>query len=302
MLDLLNILFTIIAPIFLIVGLAVLLGRRFVLDPRILSRVVLYLFSPALVLNGLAQASIRANEIGQIVALVLLLYLVMILISLGLARLFHFDRRLESAFMLTVVVINAGNYGLPLCEFAFGPAGLERAIIFFVVTAVLASTLGVFLASRGTASAQRSLLNVLTVPLPYATVLGLILNAGYLSLPTPFERAISLLSQAAVPCMLIVLGLQLTRTSVKGRFGPIALATATRLLVAPLIAFPLAAWLGITGVTYQVVVVQASLPTAVVSSVLASEFGSDVDFAAAVILVSTLVSIVTVTILLAIVM
>ncbi len=302
MLDLLNILFTIVAPIFLIVGLAALLGRRFALDPRILSRVVLYLLSPSLVLNGLAQASIQANEIGQIVAMVLLLYLIMILISLGLARLFHFDRRLESAFILTVVVINAGNYGLPLCEFAFGSAGLERAIIFFVVTAVLANTLGVFLASRGTTSAQQALLNVLTVPLPYATVLGLMLNAGYLSLPTPLERAVGLLSQATVPCMLIVLGLQLARTSVKGRLGPIALATATRLLVAPLIAFPLAAWLGIAGVTHQVVVVQASLPTAVISSVLATEFGSDVDFAAAVILVSTLVSMVTITVLLAIVM
>jgi predicted permease len=39
----------------------------------------------------------------------------------------------------------------------------------------------------------------------------------------------------------------------------------------------LVALLGITGVTRQVVIIQASLPTAVVSSVLAAEFGSDVD-------------------------
>jgi hypothetical protein len=297
-----NIILSIVGPIFVIIGLAVFVGRRFTIDPRVLSRVVLYLFSPALVLNGLAHSDIQAGEIGQIIGLVLLLYLAMVLISLGLARLFHFDRKLESAFMLSTVAINAGNYGLPLTEFAFGQAGLQRAILFFVTTAVLANTLGIFLASKGTTSVRRALLNILTVPLPYATALGLLINAGYFSLPATFDRAITLLSQATVPCMLVVLGLQLARTSVHAQTGPILLATATRLIVAPILAFLLVALLGISGVTRQVVIVQASLPTAVISSVLAAEFGSDVEFTAAVILISTLVSIVTITVLLSLVM
>ncbi len=302
MLSILNIILSIITPIFIIVGLAVLLGHTFSLDPRILSRIVFYLFSPALAFKSMVQSDIQVGEIGQILAAVLLLYLVMGLISLGLSRFFHFDRKLESAFMLTVVVINAGNYGLPLCEFAFGAAGLQRAIIFFVVTALLSNTLGVFLASRGGASSGRSLLNILVVPMPYATILGLILNFGHIPLPLTIERALTLLGAAAVPCMLVVLGLQLASTPLKGQMGPVFLATAARLMIAPLVAFPLVALLGITGVARQVVIVQASLPTAVVSSVLAAEFGSDVDFAAAVILVSTLASVVTITILLALLM
>ncbi|MFN8458892.1 MAG: AEC family transporter [Anaerolineae bacterium] len=294
----LTIIFTIIAPIFVIVGLAAFIGRRFTIDPRSLSRVVLYLFSPSLALTSLAHSDIQANEIGQILVMILLLYLAMTLISLGFARIFRFERKLEGAFMLSVVVINAGNYGLPLTEFAFGKAGLQRAILFYIITAVLANTLGIFLASKGNSSVRRSLLNIFTVPLPYATVLGLLINAGYLSLPVTMDRAISLLGQAAVPTMLVVLGLQLIRTSVRGRLGPILLATGTRLMIAPLIAFPLTALLGITGVTRQVVIIQASLPTAVISSILAAEFGSDVEFAATVILVSTLASIITVTILL----
>lgn len=296
--SILTIIFTIIAPIFVVVGLAALMGRHFTIDPRSLSRIVLYLFSPSLALTSLAHSDIQAAEIGQILGMVLLLYLLMTLISLGLARLFHFERQLESAFMLTTVVINAGNYGLPLTEFAFGKAGLQRAILFYVITAVLANTLGIFLASKGNASVRRSLLNIFTVPLPYATILGLLINAGYLSLPITIDRAIALLGQAAVPCMLVVLGLQLVRTTVRGRLGPIMLATGTRLLIAPLIAFPLTMLLSISGVTRQVVIIQASLPTAVISSILAAEFGSDVEFAAAVILVSTLASIITVTILL----
>jgi predicted permease len=302
MLSVLNIIYNIIAPIFIIVGLAVLVGYRFSLDPRVLSRVIFYLFNPFLIIGSIAKSDLRANEIGLIAAMIVLFYMLMALISWLLARLFRFDRQLESAFMLSVVVINAGNYGLPLSEFAFGQTGLQRAVVFFVITAILANTLGVFLASRGTASIKRSLFNMVTVPLPYAVTLGLIINLGHLTLPLPLERAITLLGQAAVPAMLVVLGLQLARVSIRGRWKPIALATAARLVVAPLVAFPLAALLGLSGITGQVMIVQASLPTAVISSILAAEFGADAEFTAAVVFVSTLASIATLTVLLWLVM
>lgn len=302
MLSVLNIIYNIIAPIFIIVGLAVLLGYRLSPDPRVLSRVIFYLFSPFLIIGSIAKSDLQAREIGLIALMIVLFYMVMALISWGVARLFHFDRKLESAFMLSVVVINAGNYGLPLSEFAFGQTGLQRAVVFFVITAILANTFGVFLASRGTASIKRSLFNMITVPLPYATALGLTINLGHITLPLPLERAINLLGQAAVPAMLVVLGLQLARVSVRGRWKPIALATAARLVVAPLVAFPLVALLGLTGVTGQVVLVQASLPTAVISSVLASEFGADAEFTAAVVFVSTLASIASISVLLWLVM
>ena len=127
-----------------------------------------------------------------------MLSLLLALVGWGLARLFRFDQKLESAFMLTIAFINAGNYGLALNELAFGVEGLQRAIIFFIGTAITGSTLGVFLASRGTASVSRSLLNILLVPLPYATILGLMINLGYVILPLPVDRAIALLSSASV--------------------------------------------------------------------------------------------------------
>ncbi len=200
--------------------------------------------------------------------------------------------------MLSVVSVNAGNYGLPLNDFAFGQAGLQRAIVYFVVTAMISNTLGVYLASRGTASVRRSLSNVLMVPLPYATVLGFVINMRNIALPIPLDRAVTLLGQAAVPGMLIVLGLQLSRASIKGRMGPIVLATITRLGVAPLIAILLAILLGLSGLARQVSIIQTSMPTAAMAGVLATEFSSDAEFTTAVILISTLASIVTLSILL----
>jgi predicted permease len=298
----LGVAYNVLAPIFLVIGLAVLVDRLFAPDPRAFSRAVIYLFSPCLVFDGIARSNLRAHELGLIVAVATVSSLVMALVGWGLARLFRFDRRLESAFILSIVLVNAGNYGLPLNEFAFGAAGLQRAIVYYVVTAVVANTLGVYLASRGAASVGRSLLNVLMVPLPYATALGFVVNMTAIQLPVPVARMVSLLAQAAVPCMLLILGLQLSRTSVTGRIGPIALAAVTRLGIAPLVAFPLVMLLGLSGLAGQVSIVEASMPTAVMGGVLATEFGSDAEFTTAVILVSTLASIITLSVLLSVIM
>jgi len=294
----LDVAYNVLGPIFLIIGLAVLIDRRFAPDPRVFSRVVVYLFSPCLIFTGIARSDLQAEEMGLLLAVAALTTLLMALVGWGLTRLFRFERKLTSAFMLSVVLINAGNYGLPLNEFAFGQAGLDRAIVFFVMTAVMANSLGVYLASRGTASVRRSLLNVVTVPLPYATVLGFLVNVNNVALPVAVDRAVTLLGQAAVPCMLVILGLQLSRTSVQGQTGPILLATGTRLFIAPLIAVALTGLLGVSGLARQVAVIQASMPTAVTAGVLATEFGSDAQFTTAVILVSTLASIVSLSVLL----
>lgn len=298
----LEIAYNIILPIFLVVGVSALVDRVFAPDPRALSRLVVYLFTPFLVLDGIAHSDLSGDEGWQLVVIAVWITVLVALAAWGLARLLKFDRKLTCAFVLSAVLINAGNYGVPLNEFAFGEAGRQRAIVYYVVTAVAANTLGVYIASAGTASTRQALINVLKVPLPYAAVLGLIINLSNITLDKPFERAITLLSQAAVPAMLVVLGVQLSRAKIRGRLRAVFLASGMRLVFAPLIAFLLVMLFDLTGVTRQVAVVQSGMSTAVMAGVLATEFDSDPDFVTAVILVSTLLSIGTLSVLLSVVM
>ncbi|MBN1287104.1 MAG: AEC family transporter [Anaerolineae bacterium] len=297
----LEVAYRVILPIMLIIGASALVGRRFKPDPRAISTLMIYMLSPILVIDSLAKARLEAAEVGQSVALALILYVFMALIGWGLARVFRFDRALTSAFVLTVVLLNAGNFGLPLNRLAFGEAGQQRAVIFYVMSAVAANTIGVYLASSGSVSTRRALMNVLKVPLPYALALGLAMNAGIVAPPQPVTDAIDLLADAANPIMLALLGVNIAHTSIKGRAFPILLAASTRLVVAPLLAFPLSALLGMSGLTQQVAIIQSSMPTAVISVVLSTEFKSDPEFASAVVLFGTLASIVTLSVLLTLV-
>lgn len=297
-----EILTNIIGPILLVVGIAFIADRKLELDSRALSRLLVYVFTPFLIFKGVAYSDLSGDEAGQLIAVAALMSAAVAVAAWLLARQAHFDRQMAAAFTLSATLVNAGNYGLPLSRFAFGAAGEERAIVFFMTTLLVSYTLGVFLASFGRLSAWGALRNVLTVPLPYAAALGLAVNLGDVTLPLPVERAVHLLADATIPIMLVVLGAQLSRASVRGRIQPILLASGLRLLLGPLIALGLVVLLGLSGLTRQVAIVQSAMPTAVVTGVLASEFGADTEFVTATILVSTVASVATLTILLSLIM
>jgi predicted permease len=108
-----------------------------------------------------------------------------------------------------------------------------------------------------------------------------------------------LLGDAALPIMILVLGMQLERASRPDRPGVVAAAVALSLVVAPLVALGLSWIIGLNGSARQAAVVQASMPTAVVTTILALEYDVLPAFVTSVVLLATLLSPLTLTVLIA---
>ncbi|MCA9887644.1 MAG: AEC family transporter [Anaerolineae bacterium] len=302
LLSLLEIMLTVIAPIFLIIGGAWYISRQFKPDPRSLSPFLIYLFIPALVFRGIYNTEITAGELGGVAFVVLGAMGIMAGIGMAYSRIRGFDARMEGAFVLSIILVNAANYGIPLNTFAFGEQGGQVAILAYVFNTGIGNILGVFFASRGKGTIRDAFMNVIKVPIGYAAIAGFIANAMRHSdpdfmLPQTIERAINIAADGSIPGMLALLGLQLSRVKLQGRLRPILVATGIRLMIAPFIGLTLATLIGLTGVTFNVAVVQASMPTAVLSSALATQFGSDAEFTSAVTFTSTLLSVITLSIL-----
>lgn len=300
MTDLLGIMLNVVSPVFLIVGLVVIIARRLKPDPNGLSTLLVYLFIPALVFNGIVQSDLSGGEVFGVAAVAVGMSLLMSAVGLGVSRAGGFDRKLQSAFLISVILVNAANYGIPLNRFAFGPEGERLAIIYYVMSVTVGNVLGVFFASRGEVSARQAFGNVLRVPITYAALAGLAVNLAGITLPLPVERSVSILAQASVPGMLALLGLKLAATSPHHiRWRPALAAVGVRLALAPVIALALAMLFGLTGAAFQVAIVQSSMPTAVLANALAAQFNSDTDFTASVTLISTLASLLTLSLLIA---
>lgn len=291
-------LINVILPVFLIVGIGYLFGRHRDVDIRSFSTVSFYIFSPAIILSSFYNARLSGEEFARVAAFVLTSVLATILLAWLLARILRLDRMWESAFILSTSFGNVGNFGLPVALFAFGQTGLQYATLIFALSGVLANTLGVFFATRGQLSAREAFAQIFRTPLIYATALSLLINVCEIVLPDFIARPLQLLGAAAIPMMLIMLGLQLARTSFQSHTALLAWATLMRLVGGALIGFAFATLLGLGVVARQAAIVQSAMPAAVTVSLLAVQFDAHPEFVTSVVLISTLFSLITVTIVL----
>lgn len=300
MIAFLSITLNILAPIFLVIGLSAIFGTVFKPDPRPISGLIIYVFVPSLVLRTLANADVVLGEVLGMGAAIFLMTVLLVVVGRLTLRVLHLPESLHSAFLVSIVMVNAANYGIPLNTFAFGEQGMEMATIYYILTVIIGNNAGIFIASHGQAGLKQAVLNVVRVPVFPATILGILLNVFSWPIPEAVDRALDILGSGTVPAMLAVLGIQLATVRVnRSVLRSIFSAASLRLMIAPLIVTPIAWGLGLRGIPLYVTVVQSSTPTAVLAASIATEFGSDSEFVSAVTLVSTLLSVVTIGILLA---
>ena len=136
-------------------------------------------------------------------------------------------------------------------------------------------------------------------PVIYAVILALIYNFFNWRLPLPLDRTISLLSEAAIPVMIVLLGIQLYNSKLSKEVFPVGLSNSLRLVVSPVLAIGLAALFRLEGTAYQAGVLEAAVPTAVLTTVLATEFDIEPALVTTAVVTSTLLSPLTLTPLLA---
>ena len=284
-----------ILPIILLSSAGFALAKLLHIESRSLGRVVFYVFSPVLIFDLLVENKLDLNETAGVIVFTFIIIIAMGALTYLLGSLLKIERPALISILITTMFANTGNYGLPLVSFAFGEKALPYAGIYFVVTTTLFYTLGVLLASLGHMHIREAALGLFKIPTLYAVALAVVINAWSITIPAPVTRAVDLAAGGTIPLMLILLGVELSRVELSGNIRALQLSVVLRLLVTPLIALVLAALLDFKGVVREGAVTQASMPSIVSSTVLATEYQLDSKLITAVIFISTILSPLTLT-------
>jgi predicted permease len=295
----LSIFVSVVLPVFIVAGFGFLLERRFRMPIVPVNQVVLYVLMPCFVFTSLLPLDLLSDEPLRIGAFAALSAVAMLAVAVAIARLLHLDRVTTSALMLTAAFPNVGNYGLSVVLLAYGTEGVRFGTILLAVQMLFGLTLAVFIASSGSSPVSRSLGEVAKQPAFYAVAAALVLGATDISIPKFITDAIALPAQAAIPMMLLVLGMQISGTERIEDTRLVSVAVGTRLILGTLVGVGLTVALGIGGVARDAMIVGASMPTAVFTILTATQFGARPRFISDVVVASTVVSIVTVTVVLA---
>ena len=185
---------------------------------------------------------------------------------------------------------NTGNMGVPICLFAYGTAGLGVASAIASVIILFHFTIGVFLASK------KFSLSILIKNGPIYGIIAAILFLYFeLDVPGYLENTTFLLTYTTIFLVLMALGVALTRLKVVS-WTHAAILGAVRVVLGPLIGFALIKFLDLSGFMAGVLLIQSSMPSAVLTYLVGSMYSKKraVDNIASIIVSSTLMSFITV--------
>src|SRR6185312_821369 len=127
------------------------------------------------VFSSLAGKALVAADIAVLAAGALLIFVVVgILIQLY----FLISGFRAAGFALPALFMNAGNMGIPLALFAFGPAGMQRATLLFVIITFLQYSLGIYILNG-----RANWMEIFRLPLIYASIAGVCFNLMQIHIP-----------------------------------------------------------------------------------------------------------------------
>ena len=276
----------IFGPTVFVVALGYLLGRVSKASVETLIDVAMFIATPCLVFSSMISSTIVLGEATKLWAsyfMVLAGTFVVAWLVLGLMR--HRGR----ALYLPILFANTINLPLPIIYLAFGDKGVATAILLYMPNAFVIYSLGIYLAS-GQKELRQGLKAVLRTPLIYAAVLGIVLNVTDVPLPLGVTNAVNLMGQAAVPLMLLVLGMNMGRFRIS-QIRLTLVAGVIRMGGGLALGF-LAVWLlGLTGLPRSIVLFESAMPSAIFVSVLCTKYDNEAPLVASVVLTTTLLAV-----------
>ncbi len=309
-----SVVFNVALPVFAIILAGVLSGKAKLLGPassEALNKFVYWMALPPVLFLGTARRSLaeifNGPFIGAFLGAMLAVYALGALIGWLLRR-----ERTQIHCMqgLTACFSNTGYMGIPLFLAAFGPDHLAPTILATVImSAIMVGIAVIWLEfanshGHGLAKALGDVGRALAKnPLIVATAVGIAWAALLpgVAVPRPVATFCELMGAAAGPCALFAIGLFLASRSLKADLAEVGWISALKLLVQPALTW------GLTETLFPMdpfwtgsAIILAALPTGALTFVVAQQYQVYVDRNSSAILVSTVISVVTLSALLAV--
>lgn len=198
--------------IFFIVMLAGVEARRqgFITpaNQKQLSGLVVNLACPALILSGAFSEGekIQGEEFFLALAAAIGVFVVMLVVSRILPRVFRYPLPQQNTVGLFLVFTNMAFMGIPLLEGIFGKAALIYMTVFMIPSNVLFFTYGMQTMRRGQPGDGRSLVRRLLNPGVVACFVAIILYFSPLALPHFLITAINMVGSLTAPLAMMLIG------------------------------------------------------------------------------------------------
>jgi predicted permease len=263
-------------------------------DARPINAVIIYAGLPAFIFNAVHGAALRP-DLWAVVAVAWVVFSVMALLGWLVARALKLPRTIAGGFIIVTALGNTGYIGYPITQAFLGAKELPEAIFYDIFGTVGALVLvGLLVAQRygdNEEARVNPLRELLTFPAVWALAAALALRP--FAIPVLVSDGLGLLASMVAPLIMLSVGLTLRVSTIGRSWASLGAASVLRLLVAPAIALVVGLLLIGQGAALRATVLEAGMPSMMLTLVVGERFGLDSDFIASAIFVTTALSAVT---------
>jgi len=256
--------------IFILIGFLAKHSFKKNLDEKTLVLLSIYFLQPFLILWGFSSQKLSL-EVVQAPFIFFLLVMLFLIISIFLSKLLFKDKKDSSIFIVSSIVGNTGNLGIPLGMLLFGERSIIYTTFINIVNIFIVYIIGVYFYSRGNFTIKESLQNILKLPAIWFTGLAIVLNLSNFHYPLQLELPLKMGAYATMVVQLVIFGAYLRGVNPKGNdwkmFWSISLY---KFVMIPLLSIMILRVLNLDEFMYKIIILELIVPIAVMNVNLAS--------------------------------
>lgn len=274
-------------------------GKAVTSHAKSLSAILIYILGPAMIINsflGLEYSHDNLIKIGIYFIVSLVVQVLFFSIIYIVLHRKYTDSRYR-ILSIGAVLGNVGFLGMPIIASVFPgePIAMVYSSINVMSMNLIVFTIGTYMITND--KKYISVKNAILNPTTIAIIISLPIFVWSIKFPGAITDGVALLGKMVTPVCMLILGMRLSEASIRAIFSrPFVYATCLlKLIIFPIFAFLVVKWMpGISDICKVTVVVLAMTPAGAIIQSLSELYECEQEFAANVVLLTTIISVATI--------
>ena len=261
---------------------------------KYLSNLLLFITSPCMIIGSMTSQTLDAHTFElmiQIVAGSFIFFLAAMAVSFLIVKLMRCDKEDAGVLMVIITAVNTGFMGFPVTKAIFGNTYFFLMVIQNIVLNIYLYSMMVYQMNYGFRKKEGMLMPMMNM-CTYALIAGLVLMLLKVQLPDILADFINTIGDATIPVSMIVVGVQLSESSIRKMLTNKRLITASlcNVILIPVLTFLAVNWLPLAPESKLILIFAAAFPCAVVSTAIALKENRNAALMAEGVAMTTLLS------------
>lgn len=255
-----------------------------------LSKIVVNVFNPVLVVNGVLNQSQSSD--GKLVLenlkFVIFYYVLLIVVGMIVTRFAAARREDRNHYQLMFVFSNVGFMGIPVMTSILGQGCMIYITFYILGYNLLLYTYGIYLAQKGQSidntkkntiegHGLRTRVLGMCNPGVVASIIAIIIYLRQIQLPVACNTFFNYVGNATIPLSMIIIGISVAKMPLQDIFKDVRMYvfSAIKMLIVPIACAIGMARLQTDSIIFAVFILMLAMPVGSIVTMIAKEYGQD---------------------------